>query len=162
MIKIKPLNYRDLLTEFGNPDTAEGLDRIRSSQTTIHLPFPLVQGGRETWKIECHEYCAAAYRDVLEDILDRLGLETIKKYGLNVFHGCHVERRIIDPKTWKPGLWWSIHTWGMAFDHVAALGPNGSPSIMPWHFVEPFLLRGFGWGGHWQTQDGMHFSVTGT
>lgn len=162
MIKIEPLQYRDLLTEFGDPDTPEGLEQIRDSQTIVQLPFQLIKAGREIRQIECHEYCAAAYRDALEDILDRLGLETIKKHGLDIFHGCHVERPIIDPKTSKPGKWWSVHTWGMAYDHAAHLGPNGSPSVMPFHFVEPFFLRGFGWGGRWKTQDGMHFSTTGT
>ena len=154
MIKIKKLTYRDLISSFGNPDTPEGLKKIRASQVKVEVPFMLHPGRIEV--VECHEYCAAAYVDALQEILDIYGIGNLKKMNLNQFAGCHVERKT------SGGAWWSIHTWGMAFDHNTHLGPFGVPSAMPYHFVQAFTKRGFGWGGFWRHQDGMHFSVTGT
>jgi hypothetical protein len=154
MIKIKPLTYRDLCYSFGDPDIPGGLEKIRASQELVHLPFPLICNEKLIDTIKCHSYCAAAYRDALEEILEKFGQDGIDHYGLNTFHGCHVERKTKDKK------WWSIHTWGMAFDHNIAFGPWGGPTAMPYYFVQAFLKRGFGWGGRFR--DGMHFSVTGT
>lgn len=157
MVKIKPLTYRDLMQVYGDPGTREGKKKINDSQVSVKLPFPLYYGEKKIEKISCHEYCSKAYVDALKEILETYTLKYIKKYRLNEYGGCHVFRQTVN------GKWWSIHSWGMAFDHNMKLGPYGPPSIMPYHFVNAFLKRGFGWGGNWiGFQDGMHFSVTGT
>ena len=154
MKTIKPLTYRDLITNFGDPNTPGGLEKIRAAQVVVEVPFPLQP--RNILKVECHEYCAEAYVDALQEILDIYGPDNLEKMKLDRFSGCHVERQTTN------GKWWSIHTWGMAFDHNVHLGKYGVPSAMPYHFIMPFLKRGFGWGGFWRKQDGMHISTTGT
>lgn len=156
MVKIAKINYRDLVNDFGNPETQEGLEKIRKSQVRIRLPFRF--NGGKTQEIYCHGFCASAYLDALKEILSTYGSEKeIQRLNLDVFSGCHVERKI-KTADGSDSPWWSVHTWGMAFDHNPHLGPFNKKSVMPYHFVKSFLDRGFYWGGKWKNQDGMHFS----
>lgn len=155
MIKIERLTYRELMENYGDPGTKKGLQEIRSNLIRIMVPFTLQP--HNVTAIMCHQYIADAYRESLEEILDYYGLEYIEKFGINKFAGCFVTRKT------SSGDWWSIHSWAMAIDHNPHLGAFGSPSIMPYQFVNAFKKHGFGWGGDWKgRKDGMHFSATGT
>jgi len=150
---MKRLNYRDLFGLFGDPATQEGKDKIKNSLVTIISPFDLSNGQN---KILCHDYIAGSYISALNDILNYYGEQFIIDNGLNEFNGCFCHRKISGA-----GDWWSIHSWGLAVDHMASRGPYGKPPLLPMHFVEAFIDNGFGWGGRWKIPDGMHFSVTG-
>ena len=155
MIKIERLTYRDLIKNFGDPGTDEGLQQIKSNIVSVQVPFLLQP--HDIKIVKCHKYVADAYAEALEEVKKYYGEKYIEKFHLNRFAGCHVVRETGD------GKWWSIHSWGMAFDHNPDLGKYGPPSIMPYHFINPFLKRGFGWGGNWHgKKDGMHISATGT
>lgn len=155
MIKIEKLTYRDLMENHGDPETPEGLQQIKSEIISVQVPFLLQPHNVKI--VKCHKYVAKSYIDALEEILKYFGEKFIIENNLNRFSGCHVIRKTSNKR------WWSIHSWGMAFDHLANLGPYGPPSLIPYHFINAFLKRGFGWGGNWRgKKDGMHISVTGT
>ncbi|MEJ2248050.1 MAG: M15 family metallopeptidase [Candidatus Lokiarchaeota archaeon] len=154
MKTIKLLSYKDLIEFYGDPGTEEGLNKINKAQVKIKIPFPLDYGRNTITVMSCHEYCAEAYVDALQEILDFYGLDNLQRFKLNTFHGCHVIRQTRNHK------WWSIHSWGMAFDHNKHYGEYGQKTIMPYYFINAFLKRGFGWGGRFN--DGMHISTTGT
>jgi len=147
MTIIKPIKYKDLKYEFGQPEQIPNSDFI-----TFALPFPMNKG--KTKKITTHQYIAKAVQEAFQEILDRYGLKYIKKFKLDQYHGCHVIRKA------KGHDNYSVHSWGLAIDYCANYGPFGRVALTPSIIVQAFKKRGFEWGGDWKyLHDGMHFTA---
>lgn len=150
MVKIKPVKYKDIYKKFGD----HGKEATKSF-ITAPLPFPLVGSRHTITEIIGHKYMIPSLVDALEEIKNYYGKEFIVKNKLNTYHGVYANR-----KTSSDGKWWSVHSWGLAIDLLANLGPKNTKPITPYHFVCAFKKRGFIWGGDWKKYpDGMHFSA---
>lgn len=152
MIKLPKMVTRDLFSEFGNPADSGFKEKIAKQMIETNLPVGLNKG--ETTKINCHRVIEPALIDALKEIAYIFGADNMRTMDIDRYHGCHNIR----PVSGYPGHW-SIHSWACAIDLNAHLGAMGAPSVMPYQFVKAFKDRGFYWGGEWNRQDGMHFSL---
>ena len=157
MINIKTLHYRQLKTLFGNPETEEGREKIKSQLITMPLPYSfynMINGKLvEIKNIRVNKYILLAVVDALEEILNHYGKEKIKELGLDrEFGGCYNHRKT------RNGLWWSVHAWGTAADIWCHMGKYRKESTIPAFCIHVFKKRGFCWGGDFPIPDGMHFS----
>jgi len=151
MIRIDRLSYRDLKPMFGDPETEEGKQKIKKSLISIDFPFPMNKGTEKI--LYCHEYIAEAVIDAFKEIERKVSLEFLKENDLDGYSGSYNHRKT------RNGLWWSVHTWGLAVDLCEKFGKMGKVPMLPYWYVNAFIKRGFYWGGNWHYPDGMHFSA---
>lgn len=163
MIKIDRLSERQIYEMFGNP--REDSEKVESFLVTVAPPFPLrTESGREVKSVKINRYIADSWLDALEEIETLYGgPDKIRAMSLDIFGGCYNVRGAKGNSKFL-----SRHSWGLAVDHLMQMGPYGSRDIMPYHFVQAFIKRGWDWGGHWPEMypgckilDGMHFSTGG-
>lgn len=149
MIKIKPIEDYDLWENFGPPGD-------ESMMVKKPFPFVLFENGIKSspcYNFYGHKYIADAVIDAYKEILEIYGYEFIRNHGLDEYGGCFNYRKSRGSDNW------SVHSWGLAVDILPSLGKYKEPSMIPYHFVDAFLNRGFVWGGFWDKPDGMHFSA---
>lgn len=153
MKRIKRMKYSQLFKEIGDPETDKGLEAIQEDSVLVELPFALNNGSCD--KIRCNRRIVAGLADAFQEILDKFGIDFIKKHGLDEFNGCFNCRQT------RNGRWWSIHSWMGAVDLCASKNKMRQPPMLPYWFVEAFKKRGFYWGGDWKMPytDGMHLSM---
>ena len=148
MQKIDPIKYSDLISKCGESGSKTGF-------ITAPFPFVLYLNGDKSKPCRNfygHEMIYPAVYDALKDILEIYGQYFISQNGLDEYGGCFADRP-------SRGLTrTSAHAWGMAIDYLPSRGRLGSPSLIPYHIVQAFKIRGFIWGGDWERRDGMHFS----
>lgn len=80
------------------------------------------------------------------------------KYGLSLWGGAHVFRRIGGSSSL------STHSWGASIDLSTVLNPWGKKwnpklNMMPVDVIAAFEAEGFVWGGRWKKPDAMHFQA---
>lgn len=149
---IKQLVYNDCFNIFGDPSTDEGRIEINSQMVDVISPFTFKPSGTKI--IRCNKYIADDLYSALYEIYQIYGYRIHEFTGLDFYSGCHVYRQTTS------GKWWSAHSWGLAVDMCYPLGEYMKPPVIPFHYVNAFLKRGFNWGGNYKTfYDGMHFSA---
>lgn len=149
MIKITPVDYDDLELMFGEPGISDNI-------ITKPFPFPLYLNGDKNFRCNNfygHKYIADSVIDAYKEILEIFGIEFIRKHGLDNYGGCYNYRAV------RGANKLSVHSWGLAVDILPDHGPLDEPPLLPYHFVDAFLKRGFKWGGYFDRYDGMHFSA---
>ncbi len=90
---------------------------------------------------------------------DKLTLDRLRAYGLDLFGGCWCL-----PRPVRGGTELSTHAYGIAIDidpKHNALGTVGRIAKQQMWVVDIFKKRGFAWGGGWKRKDGMHFEFAG-
>jgi len=148
MKKIIPIKRKDIAKYGKSGDTK---DMVRTP-----FPFPLYLDGDPN--LICrnfygNKYIAPAVISAFTEILDIYGLQFIKDNNLDWYGGCYSHRKS------RGSDIMSDHAWGLAVDIVPQLGKFKEPSMIPYHYIQAFLNRGFIWGGNWYTPDGMHMSA---
>lgn len=105
---------------------------------------------RKVSNIWCHK--------AMHSFLDA-ALKNLKKSGLlnelTEFGGSHNIRATRGTTNW------SAHSWGLAIDVNMTGNGLGETPKMSAEFAKCFTDAGFGWGGHYNRKDGMHFTIAG-
>ena len=117
-------------------------------------PLSGIRGVPNSGKVECHSAIKAALEGAAQDVA-----VAGKKNLILTWDGLFVPRHIL----WDEDRGFSTHSWGIAFDinvnwngYGSRPAPSGSHGSVA-ELVSIFANRGFTWGGHWRTPDGMHF-----
>lgn len=99
-------DQRELWETFGHP-----LDT--SQIVSIKAPYPLRLSfkpyGKRT-RLNVHRIVADNLGSVLEEVRNQYGLREIRRLGLDLFGGDHVDRKM------RGANRWSTHAWGIALD----------------------------------------------
>lgn len=100
--------------------------------------------------VYCHKAMHSFLDKALNNLLARGLLAELKEFG-----GCHAIRATRGTSNW------SAHSWALAIDlNMTGNGLGQKPSLSK-EFVQCFTDAGFGWGGYYSRQDGMHFTLAG-
>lgn len=137
--------------------------QIKAQLETKVLPFHM----RLDWaldqvvtKITLHRLVVDRYIGALEEVRDHYGLDSMRGLGIDRFAGGYVHRKM------RGGTKWSMHAYGVAVDHYAAL--NGLTTRCPAALFcgdeyQPFLniMEKNGWlpAIRLWGADAMHFQV---
>lgn len=105
--------HRDKVRVFGEPGRESVLKRVR-----LPWPMKIAWGGGQRKTIRMHKLIADKMIDALKEILDRHGLDYVRKYGLDLFGGDYVNR----PSRSSSAT--SDHAWGIALDLNPAANGN--------------------------------------
>lgn len=99
-------------------------------------------------------YCHKAMHPFLDKALQNLVVRNLLA-DLKEFGGCHAIRATRGTTNW------SAHSWALAIDLNMTGNELGKVPKMSREFAQCFIDAGFGWGGNYSRQDGMHFTLAG-
>lgn len=88
--------------------------QVGQNQTLIDLPYShrlSWQTGTVITRFQCHEKVHDSLHRVLTRVLDRYGLEEIRRLRLDLWGGCFNDRSM------RGGTRHSMHSWGIAIDY---------------------------------------------
>ena len=96
--------------------------------------------------VSMHSFLQKAFTNLLDNNL----ISELKEYG-----GSHSIRAT------RGTTRWSAHSWALAIDLNMTENGLGVVPKLTKPFVKCFTDAGFGWGGYYSRQDGMHFTIAG-
>jgi len=129
----------------------------RANLGVYDLPYPMQLSWNKSImvrKICCNQAVRKSLLSCLELIRNKLGMERIRKTGLDQFGGCYCFR----PRRRSHAL--SVHAWAAAIDLNPMENDPGSKGNIPEEAVTIFEEEGWNWGGRWKKSDPMHFQAT--
>lgn len=160
VIKKLPNGLKEINAVYGKPYVRNNMhkydENFRQNMSIAQLPFPM----RLSWnkektvnRILVNNLVASTIIDALQEVLDKVGYEELRRREWDLFGGVFNFRNVREN-----GNKLSTHSWGIAIDLNPHLGPLGeAPRRYPEVFTNAFKKRGALWGGDFKRPDGMHF-----
>jgi hypothetical protein len=137
----------------------EGL-KDKSLLTRLTFPYPMYFNGELVKTTQCHVLVKDDLDAIFKEILDKFGLEQIKKLKLDQFGGLYF------PRLKRRGSTPSIHSWGIAIDIYPAENDLNTPTgkalfSKPEYkeFIDIWYRHNFKSFGKEKGHDWMHFQV---